>query len=280
MHVLLYMKNFLISALTLLFFTSCASIKHEDVIYGKSDSGEDIKLNVFVPKNSDSKKLQVLIFVHGGNWNSGNKNTYGFFGRNFAKKDVVTVIPAYTLSPKANVNEMTTEIATAIKWVQNNIKDFKGDKDQIFLTGHSAGGQIVANAVLNPKFGIDETSIAGIILNDAAGIDMKDYLEKNPPTEVDNYLSTWSKNPENWYQASPINFLDKNSPPFLIYVGEKTYSSIKVANEHFLEKLHQFQPNVQPIFINKKHVPMILQYALPWNDRSSEIVEFMKKSKR
>ena len=266
--------------MSLLFFTSCASIKHKDIVYGKSALGEDLKLNVFVPKNSENKKLPVLLFVHGGNWNSGSKNMYGFFGRNFAKKDVITVIPGYTLSPKADVDQMTTEIATAVRWVQTNIKDFNGNDTQIFVTGHSAGAQLVASAVLNPKYGIAENSIAGIILNDAAGIDMKDYLEKNPPTEVDNYIATWSTNPENWYQASPINFLNKNSPPFLIYVGEKTYPSIKVANEHFLTKLHEYQPKVQPIFLNKKHIPMILQYFWPSSDRFDEITQFMKENKK
>ena len=265
--------------MSLLFFTSCASNKHKDIVYGSSANKEDLKLNVFVPKNSENKKLPVLIFVHGGNWNSGNKNTYGFFGRNFAKKDVVTIIPGYTLSPTANVDQMTTEIAAVIKWVQKNVKDYNGDPSQIFVTGHSAGAQLVASAVLNTKYGISENSIAGIILNDGAGIDMKDYLTKYPPTEEDNYIATWSTNPENWYQASPINFLNKNSPPFLIYVGEKTYPSIKVANEHFLTKLHEFQPEVEPIFINKKHIPMILQYFWSSSDRFNEIKQFMNKHK-
>ena len=73
---------------------SCTSMKHKDVVYGHSKNKEDLKLNIFVPINSENKKLPVLVFVHGGNWNSGDKNTYGFFGRNFAKKDVITVIPS------------------------------------------------------------------------------------------------------------------------------------------------------------------------------------------
>ena len=261
-----------------LLMMGCQSVKHKDVVYGQSSNKEDLKLNIFVPKNSENKKLPVLLFVHGGNWNSGNKDQYGFFGRNFAKKDVITVIPGYTLSPKANVEEMTMEIATAIKWVQKNIGKYNGDANQLFVTGHSAGGQLVASAVLNPKFGIEEKSISGIILNDAAGIDMKDYLEKNPPTAEDDYLATWSNDPKNWYQASPINFLDEKSPPFLIYVGTKTYQSIKTANEHFLKKLHEFQPDVKPMIIDKSHIPMVLQYFFPWNDRSTEIVDFMKKN--
>ncbi|SFI25934.1 alpha/beta hydrolase [Halpernia frigidisoli] len=262
------------------FFVSCASVKNKDIVYGKSASNKDLKLNVFVPNHSKNKQLPVLIFVHGGNWNSGSKDQYGFFGRNFARKDVVTVIPDYTLSPEANVDQMTIEIANSIKWVKENIKNYNGNTNKIFVTGHSAGAQLVANAVLNPKFGIDEKSISGIILNDGAGIDMKDYLEKNPPTYADNYIKTWSKDPEKWYQASPINFLDKNSPPFMMYVGKKTYPSIKTANEHFLTKLQQFQPDVKPIFINKSHIPMILQYFFPWNNRSTEIKNFIDKNSK
>ncbi len=263
----------------ILMMMSCSSVKHKDVVYGQSKSKEDLKLNIFVPQNSENKKLPVLLFVHGGNWNSGNEDQYGFFGRNFAKKDVITVIPSYTLSPKANVDEMTSEIAMAIKWVQKNIQKYNGNADELFVTGHSAGGQLVASAVLNPKYGVAENSISGIILNDAAGIDMKDYLEKNPPTSEDDYLATWSNDPKNWYQASPIYFLNQNSPPFLIYVGTKTYQSIKTANEHFVTKLNEFQPEVKPVIINKSHIPMVLQYFFPWNKRSAEIVDFMKKNK-
>lgn len=259
---------------------SCQSIQHKDVVYGQSSNNKNLKLNIFVPKNPAKKKLPILIFVHGGNWNSGNKNTYGFFGRNFAKKGVLTIIPEYTLSPKADVAEMTTEIANAIKWVQQNIENYQGDAQQIFVTGHSAGGQLAASAVLNPKFGIGENAVAGIILNDAAGIDMKNYLEKNPPTTEDDYLKTWSNNPENWYQASPIYFIDENSPPFLIYVGTKTYASIKAANKNFLTKLNEFQPKVKPIFLPKNHVSMILQYFWSGNNRYREIINFIDENKK
>ena len=278
--VFLIMRKIIYLGVGLFILASCQSVKYKDVVYGQSATKEDLKLNVFVPKNSENKKLPILLFVHGGNWNSGNKDQYGFFGRNFAKKEVITVIPAYTLSPKANVDQMTAEIAQAITWVQKNIETYHGDEKNLFVTGHSAGAQLVASAVLNPKFKIPLNSIAGIILNDGAGIDMNDYLEKYPPTSEDNYIATWSKNPDNWYQASPINFLDKNSPPFLIYVGSKTYPSITTANDHFIKKLHEFQPDVALTLLNKKHIPMILQYFWPWSDRFTETKNFMEQNSK
>jgi hypothetical protein len=58
-----------------------------------------------------------------------------------------------------------------------------------------------------------------------------------------------------------IYFLDKNTS-FLIYVGDKTYSSIKTTNKRFIDALYPFQP-VKVVPLNKKHVPMVTQYFYP-----------------
>lgn len=261
----------------ILILSSCSTKKFKNITYQTSIQGKALQLNVFVPRKAKGEKMPVLLFVHGGNWNSGSKNLYGFFGRNFAKKDVVVVIPSYTLSPDANYNQMTQEIATAIKWVGSEIDNYGGNPEKLFVTGHSAGGHLVALATMNPKYGLKPGTVSGIILNDAAGLDMNHYLENYPPTDENNYLTTWTNNPEEWKNASPIYFLNKETPPFLIYLGTKTYPSIKVANERFLDKLNVYQKEVTPILLNKRHVPMILQYIWPWNDRIDQTVDFMKK---
>ena len=258
---------------------NCSSKKHTNISYlGTTDktTSEDPKMNIFVPRKSSATQLPVLIFVHGGNWNSGRKGTYDLLGRNFASRGVITVIPDYTLSPEANYNEMTRQIVSVIKWTKKNISQYNGNANTVYITGHSAGGHLGALAVMNPKYEIDSGSIAGIILNDAAGLDMKNYLEGNPPTVKDDYIATWSSDPVKWKDASPIYFLDKNAPPFLIYVGDKTYNSIKIGNSRFLDALKPFQPDVTPILLNKKHVPMVLQYFYPWSNRFDEIIAFMK----
>ena len=258
---------------------NCSSKKHTNISYLETTdktTSEDPKMNIFVPRKSSATQLPVIIFVHGGNWNSGRKGTYDLLGRNFASRGVITVIPDYTLSPEANYNEMTRQIVSVIKWTKKNISQYNGNANTVYITGHSAGGHLGALAVMNPKYGIDSGSIAGIILNDAAGLDMKNYLEGNPPTVKDDYIATWSSDPVKWKDASPIYFLDKNAPPFLIYVGDKTYNSIKIGNSRFLDALKPFQPDVTPIRLNKKHVPMVLQYFYPWSNRFDEIIAFMK----
>lgn len=276
-----YFSSFLLVVITFSIM-SCSSIKIKDKTYLSTEVAPEKsfpKLNIFVPRKVKAA-APVLIFVHGGYWNSGRKGTYDLLGRNFAKKGIVTIIPDYTLSPAANYDQMTQEIAAVIKWAQENGKEYKGNPKQIFVSGHSAGGHLAALAVMNPKYGIDPKTISGIILNDAAGLDMKHYLEEYPPTAEHDYLVTWTTNPENWKAASPIYFIDKNTPPFLIYVGNKTYPSIKVTNDRFLKALHPFQPQVSPIYLNKKHVPMVTQYFLPWSSRFKEVTDFIKQQNK
>lgn len=261
-----------------LFITSCGVKKTLNISYFQTDfkgNKQEPSLNIFSPKSAKFQQTPVLIFVHGGNWNSGKKELYSFYGNNFAKKGITTVVVGYTLSPNADYKEMTTQVAEAIKWTQNNISDYKGDPKKLFLTGHSAGGHLVALAAMDPEYGIDPNTISGIILNDAAGLDMHHYLKQYPPTTTDNYLTTWSKDPEIWKKASPIYYVSENTPKMMIYVGKKTYPSIMVANERFLEALKQFQTGLTPVLLNKKHIPMMTQFIWPWNNRYEEMIDFM-----
>lgn len=273
MRYLLYLALILLTLSTI----ACSSKKLTDQPYLSTtvtSTSAAPKLNVFVPRNI-KKDAPVLIFVHGGYWNSGRKGTYDLMGRNFASRGIITIIPDYTLSPEANYDEMTQQIAAVISWAKLKAKSFKGNPNQIFISGHSAGGHLAALAVMNPKYGIEKGTVSGIILNDAAGLDMHDYLQEYPPTTDHDYLATWTDKPENWKDASPIYFIDKNTPPIMMYVGKKTYPSIIDSNASFLKVLHTVQPNVQPIFLNKKHVPMVTQYFQPWSDRIDEVSNFI-----
>lgn len=260
--------------------TNCASKKITDIQYVKESKAlvENLpKLNVF--KTRKTTNNPVVIFIHGGYWTEGRKGIYGFLGRNFSKKDVVTVIPNYTLSPNGNYDTMAKEVVAAIKWTQENISKYNGNPKEIFLMGHSAGGHLIALVGTNPKYLENTNVIKGIILNDAAGLDMNSYLKKYPPTEQYNYDVTWTKNPENWKDASPIYFLSEKTPPIFMVTGSKTYPSILSQNKDFVEKLNEFQPSVKIEYQDKKHIPMMSQFFFPWNDNYKEIVKFIELNK-
>ncbi len=271
--------------MVLLFLTAGCAFKavhrNKHIVYnGKNTGSVAQELNVFAPSQKNKLK-PVFIFVHGGNWNSGNKKLYSYFGSRMARKDIVTVIPDYPKSPKAGYNEMAKDIAAAIKWVKENISAYGGDSNRIFISGHSAGGHLAALVSIKEDYFKSEgiaNPIKGIILIDAAGLDMYGYLKEENLPEGGTYLNTFSNDPATWKAASPIYFLHNGMPPMLIYQGGKTYPSISSGNQKFTDSLKKYDAKFSyHIQAGKKHVPMITQFFNPYNKRYKEILAFMQE---
>lgn len=223
----------------------------------------------------------MLIFIHGGNWRSGDKKIYGFFGSGFAKKGIVTVIMGYPHEPPCTYKDMATSTAMAVAWVKNNIQKYGGNPDQIFISGHSAGGHLAALVTLRNEY-FDTLKMAnplkGAILIDAAGLDMHDYLKNENLAKDHHYFRVFTTKPKVWKDATPIYHLYKGMPKILIYQGGKTYPSIKVSNEKFVKALKNYDPNPNfHIQKNKKHIPMIFQFYNLRNPIYKEIIDFMEK---
>jgi acetyl esterase/lipase len=254
--------------------------RSKEIVYQKADkTTSEQQLNVFAPKKQ-KEPMPVLIFVHGGNWNSGKKSQYSIIGGHWARKGVVTVIIDYPLSPHADYDNMAISVARSVKWVKTNIDQYGGDPEKIFLSGHSAGGHLAALIALDEHYfksiGLDNP-LAGLILIDAAGLDMHGYLTDEKFEKGSTYLNTFSNDPTTWKRATPLYHLHQNMPPMLIYRGGKTYPSIIASNEKFISVLQAYAPETPyRIQKSKKHIPMITQFFNPWNSRYGEILDWMK----
>ena len=273
----------LIAAVVFLCLSGCAFklIKRKkEIVYAPAISAvPEQKLNVFYPRKTKELK-PVFIFIHGGNWNSGKKSLYSFFGSRMARKGIVTVIIDYPLSPQAKYDQMAIASAKAVKWVKENIVQYGGDPEKVFVSGHSAGGHLAALIAIDNKYfdslGI-KNPVKGIILIDAAGLDMYGYLKEQKYSPGHTYLYTFTNDAAVWKEATPLHHLHKDVPPMLIYRGGKTYPSIIRSNDKFVKALPQFSAKfTYKLQKGKHHVPMILQFFRPWNPRYKEIKNFMK----
>jgi acetyl esterase/lipase len=238
-------------------------------------------LNIFGPRKWSTSK-EVLIFIHGGGWNSGKKSLYNFFGTRMARKNVVVVIINYPLSPAATYNGMARAVAKSVRWVHQNIEKYGGDPEKIFISGHSAGGHLAALISVRHEYvdSIGLTSpIKGTILIDAAGLDMYGYLQEQKFSGQHSYLKTFTKNPIYWKEASPLYHLHTDIPPMLIYMGENTLPSIINSHAKFIDALRSYSSNTAYYILKgKKHVPMITQFFKQRNPHYREIIDFMKKN--
>src|SRR5262249_20257600 len=99
-------------------------------------------LDVYAPK--EGKKHPVVVWIHGGGWQYGDKKEVNKKPQAFVDKGYVFVSVNYRLFPEATIKQMAGDVAGAIRWMHDHAKDYGGDPDTLFVTGHSAGAQLAA----------------------------------------------------------------------------------------------------------------------------------------
>jgi acetyl esterase/lipase len=236
-------------------------------------------LNVY-HKKGQAAQQDVIVFIHGGSWNSGKKETYWWLGRNLAKNNIVTAVINYPLAPNATYKEMAMASAQAVKWVKENISSYGGNPNRIFLMGHSAGGHLCALINADPQYfnalGMPNP-VKGVVLNDAFGLDMDEYLTK--AAKDHNYLSfthTFGTEPEKWKTGSPLFYVEQIKNAHLVLYGGKTYPAIQMQSERFYQTLKvQNVPTTLQVIKKKSHVPMISQMIFGGNKMYKHINSFL-----
>lgn len=114
--------------------------------------GSENCLTLNIRKPLQGKNLPVLVYIHGGGYNSGTAASSLFDGESFVKNDIVYVTIQYRLGvwgfydfrsyPEGEEFDSNCGISdhvTAMKWIHKNIKAFGGDPERITIAGESAG---------------------------------------------------------------------------------------------------------------------------------------------
>jgi acetyl esterase/lipase len=231
-------------------------------------------------KTVTPKAKDVIVFIHGGSWSSGKKDTYWWLGRNFARKGVVAVTINYGLAPVNQYEKMADDCANAVKWVQQHIAQYGGDPKRIFVMGHSAGGHLAALINADPRYfkraGI-QNPIRGIILDDPFGLDIKEYLATAVKDHwYDDFIRTFTTDSAVWEKASPLHYITQVKNPHLIFYGARTYPAIQIQSERMNKVLTQQKVPVSlKVIKGKKHVGMIAQMIFGGNQLYDDILGFV-----
>ncbi|MFD5384601.1 carboxylesterase/lipase family protein [Streptomyces sp. NPDC127074] len=120
--------------------------------------GEDyLAVNVWTP-DTTRDDLPVMVFVHGGGFVAGSTRSALYDGTGFARDGVVLVtlnyrlgVPGFLHLPDAPDNRGLLDVIAALRWVEESIAAFGGDRSRVTLFGQSAGATIVGAVVADPR---------------------------------------------------------------------------------------------------------------------------------
>lgn len=217
-------------------------------------------LTVYAPSQQVSEPLPVILFVHGGSWNKGDPEDYGFIGRSFVPEGFVVVLAAYRLHPDAVYPAMLEDTAAAIAWTQANIAKHGGDPSRIIVSGHSAGAYNVAMAALERKWvekaGGNPDGIAGVV--GLAG--PYDFY----PFDSDSTRASFG-HVDRGEVTQPINHVGERAPPMLLVHGEAD-TLVRPRNTRALARaLSETGAEVETLYLPEAdHNQPLLALASPW----------------
>jgi acetyl esterase/lipase len=212
-----------------------------DIAY-VADGDPSQRLDLYLPEHPGSDKpLPLLIWVHGGGWLGGSKNENP--GKGFvASGEYATASVEYRFSNKAIFPAQIQDCQAAIRFLRANCKKYNLDAQHIGVWGGSAGGHLVAllgtagGADAFPKIGEDRdqsdrvqavidifgpadfSAVKRQVAEDKTVKNIFNFEDMSSP-----YAKLFGAKPGDNVNleksASPVTFVSKDDPPFLIVHG-------------------------------------------------------------
>ena len=115
-----------------------------------AEGAEPIPLRVYRPAGvSDSRRLPVLVYFHGGGWVIGDLETHDVLCRQVTAEAGVSVIAVdYRLAPEHKFPAAVDDAWAATRWVAAHAADLGVDAERLAVGGDSAGGNLAAVVAL------------------------------------------------------------------------------------------------------------------------------------
>ena len=123
-----------------------------DISYGPDPKWN--LLDLYLPENVEGR-IPVIINVHGGGYCYGTKETYQFYGLNLAAHGFAFVNPNYRLAPDVVFPGELDDVDRYVHWVSDHADEYGLDRNNVFITGDSAGGQMAEQYITiltNPAY--------------------------------------------------------------------------------------------------------------------------------
>ncbi len=191
---------------------------HSGLAYAEPKNERQM-LDVYAP--TKGKNLPVVVWIHGGGWQRGDKSEVHKKPQAFVDKGFVFVSINYRLLPTVTIKQMAGDVAKAIRWVHDHAKDYGGDPSTIIVMGHSAGAQLAALVCTDDSYlkaeGLPLTIIKGCVPVDGDTYDVAMQIKTVEEKRATIYRTKFGDE-ESQKALSSVTHVakGKNIPPFLI----------------------------------------------------------------
>jgi acetyl esterase/lipase len=189
-------------------------------------SNYEAKLDLYVTRTPD-KPLPTLIWIHGGGWTGGTKESAtGFAAYHEMGMNIVNV--EYRLARVAGAPAAVEDCRCALRWVIQHAKEYGIDVSRLVVSGGSAGGHLaLTTGMLPASAGLDRLCPGPDNLKVAAIVNWYGISDVNELLDGPNmrpFAVTWLGSATDRDQiakrVSPLTYVRAGLPPVLSIHGD------------------------------------------------------------
>ncbi|MBT2187397.1 alpha/beta hydrolase [Sphingobium nicotianae] len=238
-----------------------------DIRYGAHERN---RLDIF-QHDDGHDGAPVLVFVHGGGFVQGDKTSegspfYDNIGAFAVDEGWVGVTMTYRLAPDHRWPAGGEDVAAAVDWLRENIAQYGGDPERIFVMGQSAGAVHVAEYVarFSPK-------IAGALL--LSGIyDVTTAL----PSPL--HVAYYGEDRAAYGPTATVTGIINAKIPVLITVSEydaEDFQMQAASLAYRYTQQHKAMPRLHWLH-GHNHLSPVLEIGTPGSDLERHIIDFIR----
>jgi len=200
-----------------------------NVIYSRA-GGEELKMDVFSPTNAAGRSLPVVLYVHGGGWQTGTKSMLSMMPgpSELLRRGYLVVAINYRLAPQYKFPAMIEDAKCAVRFLRAHAGDYSLDPARIGAMGDSSGGHLVAllgltdaRAGFEGEGWTDQSSRVQAVVDLYGPTDFANGNSNFITLKLiqDAFGATNTTDPI-LKNANPVTYVSSRAPPFLILHGD------------------------------------------------------------
>ncbi len=183
------------------------SIPDEQVIVTPDGWPEAVEGDIFRPKGRGL--APAVLLIHGGvKVSDDGRWVMRGIARKLQRRGFYVLNISYRTIPEWTFPAQKEDVESALQWMRQNADREGIDVNRMAVFGYSAGGYLGA------LVGLQDSEVKAVVVG-SSPMDLRHYIGGEL---VWNYLGG---DGDLFYEASPVNFVSRKSPPFFIFHGTR-----------------------------------------------------------
>ncbi|GAA3215680.1 alpha/beta hydrolase [Microbacterium terregens] len=246
----------------------------KDLSYGQH---ERHALDVYAPEAADVAGCPVLVYVHGGGFVRGAKDSeqtpyFKNIGSWAVQQGWVAVVINYRLAPEFAYPSGAEDVAAAMTWVADHIGEYGGDSAKVFLCGQSAGSMHVADYVVgHGGYGPHGRALAGAVIASC-------LYDVGRAKQKDMHLAYWGEDTNLWAERGTLQGLIETDLPLLCTVSEFDEPEFQDHATQFVAEWYARKQTFAPLHLlySQNHLTPVYAIGSPWDAFGPLLTQFVE----